>query len=221
MERARAVLRHFLESLLDLALPRDALTKELHSLSPAELFSRAERAAQDDPGTIVLFAYRDPLVRKAVWQLKYRGDEKVASLLAACLHDFLAEELAVRLAFGNFARPIAVPIPLSKERRRERGFNQCELVLEKLAARDGGAVCTVAPDVLRRIRHTESQTSKNRRERLANLRDCFAVPAPEKIRGRNILVLDDVTTTGATFAEARRALRNAGAKKVLCVALAH
>ncbi|MBX4189617.1 hypothetical protein KW785_03450 [Candidatus Parcubacteria bacterium] len=79
-----------------------------------------------------------------------------------------------------------------------------------------------APHLLRKEKHTESQTkTANKRERLTNIDHSMRVVTPSAVEGRSIILLDDVTTTGATFKDARRALKEAGARKVLCVALAH
>ena len=77
-------------------------------------------------------------------------------------------------------------------------------------------------DILIKTKETESQTkSKNRAERIKNLEGCFDVKNPEQIKNRNIVLLDDVTTTGATLTEARRALLARGARKVIAIVFAH
>jgi ComF family protein len=107
------------------------------------------------------------------------------------------------------------PVPLSRLRRRERGFNQCEL-MARIIAEEGGLPVSL---YLRRIRHTDPQADLPRRLRLLNPRGAFAAQR-EACRGRRILLLDDVVTTGATMAAARRALLDAGASEVVCLAAA-
>lgn len=214
-----------LEYILDLILPRPQNVRVLEAMSP-EKFRTATRGsgindASTPENTITVFDYKNPLVRQAIWELKYRGNSKVAVLLAQCLHEELAEELAERKAALNFSAPILIPVPLSKKRLRERGFNQCELLADALETVDGGNFFEVRRDLLIKVRDTESQTKKNRTARLKNLENCFAVKTPTEISGRNIILLDDVITTGATVDEARRTLKRAGARKVLCVAVAH
>jgi competence protein ComFC len=76
--------------------------------------------------------------------------------------------------------------------------------------------------VLMKTKETRSQVCvKNRAERLRNIRGSFCVRNAEKIKGKNILIVDDVTTTGATLAEAKKVLRKSGAKSVMCITLAH
>lgn len=171
---------------------------------------------------MALFDYRRPLIRKAIWELKYRGNRQIAKLLAETLYQELLPELADRLEFENFLNPILIPLPISEKRRRERGFNQCELLGEKLVEADDNRNFIYHQDLLLKNRHTESQTrSHNRRERLENLRGCFSVKNPQEILGRNLVLLDDVITTGATVKEARRTLLASGARKVIIFAIAH
>jgi len=211
------------EKLLDFILPRAKDVRALESLSPSELRIKAPVAHGNLPkDTLALFDYKSHLVRQAIWELKYRGNKKVASLLAECLLEDLAEELAERKAFDDFTDPILIPIPISKKRRRERGWNQTEILATVLSERGGSpSFFETNFGILAKIKDTESQTKKNRAERLENLRACFKINLPERIAGRNIILLDDVVTTGATFEEARRTLIDAGARKVLAIAVAH
>ena len=173
---------------------------------------------------IAFFDYRDPLVRTAIWELKFRGNRAVASLLAECLFDELSAELSELEIFENFTQPLIIPVPLSSKRRRERGFNQCEILLDGLAKLDTGNIFEINKNLLIKIKDTSSQTkTDSRASRLKNLRGAFAVSEDSgaDAAGRNIIVIDDVTTTGTTLSEAMKTLRRAGAKKVLGIALAH
>lgn len=222
------VINKILEYLLDLVLPQPKNVRLLEAMGPAAFRVAATlgvAAINYSPSThektLTLFDYGLPIVRQAIWELKYRGNKKVASMLAECLYDELVEELSERRTFENFDTPLLIPIPLSKKRLRERGFNQCELLAEILETLDHGNCFAVDRNLLIKTRDSESQTKNNRTKRQENLRGCFSVAQPEKIAGRNIIILDDVTTTGATFEEARRTLLASGARKILCLAVAH
>ena len=81
---------------------------------------------------------------------------------------------------------------------------------------------TLAENILARTRNTGSQTEiKERSKRLANMRNAFAVTDPQAVRGKQILIIDDVITTGGTIGDARRALEQAGAKIIIAGAIAH
>lgn len=115
------------------------------------------------------------------------------------------------------AADLLVPVPLSRERRRERGFNQSELMARRLA-RLAGLRCY--PAALIRRRETWSQAGLSREERERNVRGAFHVPDPHRINGRRILLLDDVLTTGATVAACAAALKKAGAATVSVITVA-
>ncbi len=215
-------MKKVFEYLLDLLLPRAKTVRNIESLTPEGLRRAVSRPNDNLPDDILaLFDYGNPLIRQAVWELKYRGNKKIALLLAECIYEELAEELAERKSLWGFDRPILIPIPLSNKRKRERGWNQCELLATALQNRDSGDFFEVKTDILVKVKDTESQTRKNRAQRLRNLRECFKVQSPEKIAGRNIILLDDVTTTGATFTEAKKTLKQSGARKIIAVAVAH
>lgn len=172
----------------------------------------------EDEWIHAVFSYQHKLARRAVWLLKYRGRTDLARTLGSLLAERLAEELAELETMENFRAPILVPVPISSRRRRERGFNQAELLARVVATELKKEYCPA----LEKIRETEPQAKiKTRDARLKNLKDCFVVKNPESVRGRNVVIIDDVTTTGATAREARRALRQAGAKKIIACALAH
>ncbi|HEY4495835.1 MAG TPA: hypothetical protein VJC04_00550, partial [Candidatus Paceibacterota bacterium] len=133
-------------------------------------------------------------------------------------------ELSELEIFENFTQPLIIPVPLSSKRRRERGFNQCEILLDELTKLDTGNIFEINKNLLIKIKDTSSQTkTDSRASRLKNLRGAFAVSEDSGAgaAGRNIIVIDDVTTTGATLSEAIKTLRRDGARKVLGIALAH
>jgi ComF family protein len=114
------------------------------------------------------------------------------------------------------AGPIAViPVPLHRSKLRERGFNQAELIaraaIKISPSRDRLRLC---PGVLERTRDTASQIGLTSHQRRLNLRGAFRVAQIEAAKGREVLVVDDVFTTGATVSECARVLRRAGATKV-------
>lgn len=110
-----------------------------------------------------------------------------------------------------------LPVPLHKSRQREREFNQAQLLSEEIAREFNKQILT---DVLIRIKPTKRQTDLAPRERRANVENSFAVAKPELIQGKNLLLVDDVLTTGATSSQAAKCLKNAGAEKVLLLTLA-
>lgn len=168
------------------------------------------------------FAYRTKAVRAMIWRLKYRSDINVAELFAKRMHDQLCEELAELAEWSNFRNPILVAIPISKRKLRLRGFNQSAAICKALSIIDSNRFFTHVPNVLYKIKDTKSQARvKDKKSRLENLKDSFAIKDKTLVENKNIILLDDVLTTGATLTEATLALKTAGAKNIIWVAVAH
>ena len=170
-----------------------------------------------------LFDYRHIPVKKSIWLLKYKGKKRIAGIFAEVMYGKIIEELSELSVMKNFREPILIPIPLSKKRYRERGYNQAELICEKLVEIDEkNNNFKLEKNVLIKIKETEHQANiKERRDRLKNLSDSFSVKNSKMIEGKNIILIDDVTTTGATLSEARKILKQSGAKKVIAFTVAH
>ena len=111
---------------------------------------------------------------------------------------------------------LVIPVPLSEQRRAQRGFNQSELIGKAFSAKAG---LTCLPRALMKCRHTSTQVGLNREERRENLKGAFAAE-DILVRGKRVLLLDDVMTTGSTFAECSAVLLNAGARSVNCLSVA-
>ncbi|HEX7286865.1 MAG TPA: ComF family protein [Candidatus Angelobacter sp.] len=126
-------------------------------------------------------------------------------------------------AVGRLALPeplLVVPVPLWPGKREARGFNQAEEIARSFLRSRGGTSIQLDTTSLVRRRDTASQTGLTRRQRRANMRGAFAVSRPDKVRGRTVLVIDDVMTTGTTAGECARVLRRAGAKEVFVATVA-
>ncbi|MFZ2484506.1 MAG: hypothetical protein WAX80_02345 [Minisyncoccia bacterium] len=203
--------------------PRSSKVLALEELTAGTLLETLPQAEPlKDKNTIALFNYGHPLVKEIVWELKYHGNTKIASKLGEILYDVINQELTDRALFEKWSRPILVPIPISDKRRFERGWNQSELLAQAVKLCDTEKIFKYLPRQLAKLHHTESQTkTSSRSERLRNLTNSMKVLNQTRVAGECVIVLDDVTTTGSTFAEARRALQEAGAKKILCIAVAH
>ncbi|WP_159911255.1 ComF family protein [Pantoea sp. 18069] len=150
-------------------------------------------------------------------QLKFQQDPGAAYALA----QLLARVPGVSAALAS-ARWI-VPVPLSDQRLRERGFNQAALLARALAG--NCAPLPQAPDcahLLVRARHTPAQSGLQRDRRLRNLRGAFEVPAWQTARlaGQRVVLVDDIMTTGATLDAAAQALRRAGASHICAMVVA-
>ncbi|MES2203065.1 MAG: phosphoribosyltransferase family protein [Patescibacteria group bacterium] len=155
--------------------------------------------------------YHDPRVQALVWELKYFANKKAAALAAA----YLAETVLAAAA-EELGKPLLIPVPMHAARKRERGHNQTELLCKATLPLLERAV-EYRADVLTRIKNTPTQQGLERSKRLKNVQDSMRA---KNIHGRTCIVVDDVTTTGATLEECKRALKEAGARSVHTVALA-
>jgi competence protein ComFC len=207
--------------ILDTIAPPDPLSREIELSSVERFCGRAKRSEKALEGILSLFSYKDPFVRTAILEVKSYGNKKIARLLGAVAYEYLIAELSDLEAFEGFTRPLLLTVPLTKKSLRARGYNQCDLVADGILVADRPRSIEVRKDILVKSRETGDQVGKTRKERFENLKGCFDIADERDVRGRNVIVLDDIATTGATLGEAKRALRRAGARKILCVALAH
>jgi ComF family protein len=129
--------------------------------------------------------------------------------------DVLGGMLAGAIAKLEIPRPVLmIPVPLHSSKRRQRRFNQAELIARAALKQSATHGAELAVNLLVRQRATVSQIGLTRPQRAENIRGAFRVKHPEKIAGRSILLIDDVLTTGTTASECARVLRKAGAEKV-------
>ena len=144
----------------------------------------------------------NPELRSLMHAFKYRGRKD------------LAEPLGMELAGAYDRYPelkdyiFVIAVPLFRDKERERGFNQSELLAGALAREKK---LFLLKGLVERVRDTPSQTGLSKEERFENVKDAFTVCKPELIRGRRILIVDDVATTLATTGELARTLENSGA----------
>jgi ComF family protein len=137
---------------------------------------------------------------------------------ARCLGALLAHSVD-ELRLTAASRPMLVPVPLHSSKRRERQFNQAELIARAALKRLPQGF-ELDPHVLIRKRPTRSQVGLDREARIENIRGAFRVIAPERVHGRTLIVVDDVMTTGTTVSECARVLKRAGADKVFAATVA-
>ena len=167
----------------------------------------------DVPAPLVQLEWVAPygtLLRRAIHALKYGGEQRLARPLGR----LVADRWLRAGRGGNFL----VPVPIHRDRRRERGYDQAELVA-RIAGRTLGLPVIAAVE---RQRATARQFALDRTERRGNVEGAFGVPAAQRaaIAGRWIVLVDDVVTTGATLSACAAALRASGALAVSAVAVA-
>jgi len=219
------VLSHLAEGVhffLDIVLPRSHFDKHLDSLTAGSLEKHAHHVLYHEKVEChAPLVFTQPAIRKTIHAAKYRGHKRAAQILGEALAPFLADVLAEQELFGLYEAPIVVPIPLHAVKTRARGFNQSERIAEALARAVSSPPLMCRTDILLRAKNTRPQARLSRKERLGNMRGAFSVVDTRSIQNADIILVDDVVTTGATMQSAKQALLDAGARSVLCVAVAH
>jgi competence protein ComFC len=157
-------------------------------------------------------AYRSRgIVRHLILQFKYNRQLHLRHPIGRWLIGAMNDP---RLQDRRF--DLIIPVPLHPARLRERGFNQAHLLAKILGEEIGAPVSTA----LERIRYTRTQTAFDRTERMENLRDAFRLRKKMSVRELQVLLVDDILTTGSTLSECARVLREAGARSIHAVTAA-
>lgn len=151
------------------------------------------------------------VMRDLVHRFKYGGELWLGGLLGDFLEQGLADERLEDMDFDG-----VVAVPLHARRRREREYNQAEILARELARRRGWAFFSP----LERVRYTVTQTHFDRQRRMQNLRGAFALRQNGNVQGKDLLLVDDVLTTGSTLDECARVLLEAGAQSVRALTVA-
>lgn len=150
-------------------------------------------------------------LRELIHLLKYDGVRPAANVLGR----MLAESLTALAPAFEQPSVLVIPVPLYKTKRGQRGFNQAELISRAaLKLCSGDERLRLATEILLRIRETRSQIGLTSHQRRENMRGAFAVAHAQDVTGCEVLLVDDVYTTGTTVSECARVLGRAGAAKV-------
>ena len=148
--------------------------------------------------------------KELVYSLKYGRNQYVAKVIS----DFILRKFDEI----NETFDIIIPVPLGQKRLKKRGFNQAELLANSLSKQRNIPLDTTS---LIRTKETITQTDMSRENRIKNVKNAFAVVGRDNIKGKKILLIDDIVTTGATTDEISRLLIKKGAKSVIVLSFCH
>lgn len=166
-------------------------------------------------GAFCAVAYKG-MMKKLIYNFKYKPYlSDLNKTLTELFYESLIQQELFQKAYS--LKPVLVPIPLHTNRLRKRGYNHAQLLAEGLSAKLDLPVA----DCLKRIKETKSQFGLNLKDRKENLKNAFAIiPNSPIAQHLNILLVDDILTTGLTLLEGARILKKNGAKKVWGLTLA-
>lgn len=163
------------------------------------------------------FAFREgDDFSKLIYQIKYGGMKGLGKYLGQITGKEF-KELAEKERINDF--DLIIPVPLHKTKLRERGYNQSDLICEGI---NKHLNLTFIPDLVKRVRHTSSQTKLTRDQRIYNMKDAFEINMKYEniIPGKRIIIADDVVTTGSTMNEVIKVLRTGNCSEILAITLA-
>lgn len=169
------------------------------------------KRAVDSPSPYIvsIYSFKDPIIKKAIHAIKYFHRKDLISPLS--------QELADEILKKEFTSYVLVPVPMPNLRKYIRGYNHSEAIARAVAKQTN---LPIKNDLLRRTSSNKRQViTSSRSERLRNQKNTFTVT--RALPGMNIILIDDVTTTGATLLEARKVLLQAGASSVRAFTVAH
>ena len=214
----------FLDTILNILFPVNCIScKEKGALLCEKCLLLSPPAERESADWIFpVFDYRHTAIKKTIWFLKYKGKKQIANIFAEVIYGRILEELSDLSKMENFNDAILIPIPLAPKRQHERGFNQATLICNALVKLDKKNNFVLEKNILIKPRDTEHQARiTDRNKRLKNIIGSFTIKNKIIIKNRNIILIDDVTTTGATLSEARKILKRSGAKKIIAFTIAH
>lgn len=204
------MLKQTFRTFAELVFPLRPDARIVRDLSADTLIPLTSAAVHNAP--LSLLPFRDERVRACIHEAKFHDNERACMLLGQVLATYLQTR----------DTQIIIPTPLSNTRRKERGYNQVARIAE--AARKHVPI-HIYEEVLYKHIDTEPQTSLPKKDRLKNVHDAFRVYDTKQTRaaveGNDIILLDDVTTTGATLKAARTSLETLKPRSITCLALAH
>ncbi|OHA99355.1 MAG: hypothetical protein A3H52_01100 [Candidatus Zambryskibacteria bacterium RIFCSPLOWO2_02_FULL_39_26] len=214
-------IRDLFELLLNAILPPRTNFAIMQKLDEEAINSLPEASSVEEMDWIhPLFHYKDKRVKAIIWELKYKENTMPLQHIGKLLFEEIFALISDISLFSGKAEFLLIPIPISRERKFERGYNQSEYIAKSVLENDFDRILLYAPQWFQKITDTPVQShSHTKTERMKNLADCFN--ADPRVEGKYVILIDDVVTTGSTLLEARKTLLEAGARDVFAFTIAH
>jgi competence protein ComFC len=214
-------IQNLIDFVLDSILPPRKDFDIVKKLNPEkiEALPRSEKVLGEE-WIHPLFKYKDKRVKAIIWELKYNENTTPIEYIGKLLYEEIISAISDIFIFDNDAEFVIIPIPITNQRRIDRGYNQTEIITKAIIENDINHTLLYAPQWLEKIIDTPRQShSETRYDRVMNLLDSFR--ANKLIDRKYVILVDDVVTTGSTLKEARKELLLNNAKQVLAFTIAH
>jgi competence protein ComFC len=198
--------------LLDFIFPPNEMELKIRNISIAD-FYKETKPANTPPFDFIhsLYSYKHPIITELVWQIKYKKNKKAVEIASYYLYEYLLKTYK--------SGAILIPIPISKKRRKERGYNQCEILIDQIIKIDKEKIFNKNYNILKRLIHKDRQTLKKRNERIQESKGIFSIEIDNEIKDKIIVIIDDVVTTGSTAKQAYDLFIESGYKNVNVLSL--
>lgn len=224
MEKIIITIKSGIDLFLEILFPSKCLgcniSGQILCLDCIYNLRQAERETENS--ILAVYDYRDPIVKNAIWKLKYYKTPRLGQRLGQLLYSSLLEEIVSIQMFSQGSPIYVIPVPISKGKKVSRGYNQSEIIAKSFCQSAEENIFQLRNNIVFKKRNTIPQARlTNRKKRLENIKGAFELKDKKLIKDKTIIVIDDVTTTGGTINEIIKILKNGGAKKVVGFAVAH
>ncbi|MBN7574705.1 MULTISPECIES: ComF family protein [Clostridium] len=207
------IIKSILEGLIEVIYPRESyciICKEDNCFGICEHCRKSIKTIADSyQDEIISYGYYGGVLKDLILKFKYKSNFTAGDILAEFLEEYIIRNL-------KYQEYVITYIPLSKKSKKIRGFNQCEYIAKKIAK----DLSIEVLEILIKDKETKEQKRLKKDERYENIKDAFKIKKGLEIRKYNIILVDDVTTTGATLKEAYKLLRKYQVKDIKLLTLA-
>lgn len=209
--------------ILDILLPQNCMGCKSNNfiLCPKCITNIKKSKITANCDIYACFDYHDPIVKKIIWNLKYYNRFSLGQILGKELYTHLNKEIRKIQTENSNTSIYVIPVPLSNKRQKIRGYNQAEIIAHGFCACEKETFVLKNNLVIKTIETIPQARVHNKNRRLKNIHGAFKIKDPQIVKGKTIIIIDDVTTTGGTIEEIMKLLKKSGAKKVVGFAVAH
>lgn len=209
----KRIIRSLWEGLIEVVYPREnycIICKTEDCFGICDICKKSVKTINDSyQDEIISYGYYGGVLKDLILKFKYKSNFTAGDILTEFLEEYIIKNI-------NYKEYIITYVPLSKKTKKARGFNQCEYIAKKIA-RD---LSIEAPEVLIKLKETKEQKKLKRDERYKNIKDAFEINKGIDVKKYSIILIDDVTTTGATLQEAYKLLKKFKVKDIKLLTLA-